>query len=219
MHVAFLGATSRSDRNLSAFCLQRNMLTVLTDRKNICRCRRIHEKIACEIGGAIDPWSADCRIGAVYAQYSDEIARAYLPYVTGYDESRKFLQETLRQKPKFQAFLSRCLALPEFGRQSLFDILIRPVQRLPTVSLLLKDLLKHTEDTSPDFAGLTAAITSLDGVLKMINSSGRTFDAQFGGSFSPVSSNGNKLHKMFKSDFNGAIFFESFFPFKRLRIK
>lgn len=110
-----------------------------------------------------------------------------------FSESRRFLQENLRQKPKFQAFVNRCLSLPEFGRQSLFDILIRPVQRLPTVALLLKDLQKHTDDTHPDSAGLTAAIRSLDSILKMINSNGNRgiLDAPVGGgAFSPVSSNG-----------------------------
>ncbi|OQV11987.1 putative Protein ECT2 [Hypsibius exemplaris] len=150
---------------------------------------RIHEKIASEISAAIDPWSSDCSLGAVYAKFADDIAKVYLPYVNAYDDSRRFLQDTMKHKPKLQAFVNRCLALPEFSRQSLADILIRPVQRLPTILLLLKDLQKHTEDCHPDYTDLAMAVAALDDVLKAINESGRVAAAPLGGSYSVLSSN------------------------------
>lgn len=41
------------------------------------------------------------------------------------------------QKPRFHAFLKINQAKPECGRQSFQDLMIRPVQRLPSISLLL----------------------------------------------------------------------------------
>jgi len=43
-------------------------------------------------------------------------------------------------KPRFHAFLKVCQSKPECGRQSLQDLLIRPVQRLPSINLLLNGL-------------------------------------------------------------------------------
>lgn len=40
-------------------------------------------------------------------------------------------------KPRFHAFLKVRQTKPECGRQSLKELLIRPVQRLPSISLLL----------------------------------------------------------------------------------
>lgn len=42
-----------------------------------------------------------------------------------------------KTKPRFHAFLKLCQSKPECGRQSLQDLLIRPVQRLPSINLLL----------------------------------------------------------------------------------
>ena len=51
---------------------------------------------------------------------------------------------------RFHAFLKVCQNRSECGRQTLTELFIRPVQRLPSVILLLKDLLKKTDDTNPD---------------------------------------------------------------------
>ena len=53
-----------------------------------------------------------------------------------------------------------CQSKRECGRQTLTELLIRPVQRLGSVCLLLNDLLKHTrkERDHPDAGALDAAL-------------------------------------------------------------
>jgi hypothetical protein len=56
-------------------------------------------------------------------------------------------------------------------RFSFKDLLIRPVQRLPSVSLLLKELQKATNKHNPDFSWLKQALDTIDEVLKRSNDS------------------------------------------------
>ncbi|KAL7990993.1 hypothetical protein Chor_014423, partial [Crotalus horridus] len=69
-------------------------------------------------------------------------------------------------------------AKPECGRQSLAELLIRPVQRLPSVALLLNDLRKHTAEDNPDKATLESAIESLKEVMTHINEDKRKTEGQ-----------------------------------------
>ncbi|VDL59041.1 unnamed protein product [Hymenolepis diminuta] len=43
--------------------------------------------------------------------------------------------------PRFLAFMRQVELRREYGRQSLCDLLIRPVQRLPSILLLMQGLL------------------------------------------------------------------------------
>ncbi|RXM32942.1 Protein ECT2 [Acipenser ruthenus] len=66
----------------------------------------------------------------------------------------------------------------ECGRQTLAELLIRPVQRLPSVALLLNDIRKHTADDNPDKVTLEKAIESLKEVMTHINEDKRKTEGQ-----------------------------------------
>jgi RhoGEF domain len=92
------------------------------------------------------------------------------------------MKETLllcdQQNPRFHAFLKICQAKPECGRQSLQDLMIRPVQRLPSISLLLNDIMKHTAKSNPDFRKLDDALKTIKEVMKHINEDKRKTEGQ-----------------------------------------
>ena len=104
------------------------------------------------------------------------------------------MKETLvqcdTQNPRFHAFLKINQAKAECGRQTLQDLMIRPVQRLPSISLLIKgmcskyfffiifnwrvafvhlDIIKHTPKTNPDFQELEKALKAIKEVMTYIN--------------------------------------------------
>lgn len=68
---------------------------------------------------------------------SNDLLKAYPPFINFFENTRDMLIKCDRMKPRFHAFLKVCQSKPECGRQSLQDLLIRPVQRLPSVNLLL----------------------------------------------------------------------------------
>ena len=66
--------------------------------------------------------------------------------------SAPHLQQLGRQYPRFLAFMRQVERRKESGRQSLCDLLVRPVQRLPSILLLLqgaKSLLYYPNSGNP----------------------------------------------------------------------
>ena len=66
-----------------------------------------------------------------------DLIKAYPPFVNFFENTKEMLVKCDETKPRFHAFLKICQTKPECGRQSLQELLIRPVQRLPSISLLL----------------------------------------------------------------------------------
>jgi hypothetical protein len=81
----------------------------------------------------------------------------------------------LKKKKDVQKFLATGEANVQ---QKIESLLITPVQRLPRYVMLLRDLLKHTPDSHPDFAKLTEVVGKIDGVASSVNRGMRTTDAQ-----------------------------------------
>uniref|UniRef100_A0A672S6L4 Protein ECT2-like n=1 Tax=Sinocyclocheilus grahami TaxID=75366 RepID=A0A672S6L4_SINGR len=107
-----------------------------------------------------------------------ELVKAYPPFVNFFEMSKETIVRCERQKPRFHAFLKINQAKPECGRQTLVELLIRPVQRLPSVALLLNDIKKHTSDDNPDKVTLEKAIESLKEVMTHINEDKRKTEGQ-----------------------------------------
>ncbi|XP_055335152.1 protein ECT2-like [Paramacrobiotus metropolitanus] len=130
----------------------------------------IHEQIVRELETVMSPWDDGCEIGSLFLQHVFNISKSYPPFVCSFEEIQRIVQDTCIGKAKVRTLLKRLLMLPEFGRQSLSDLLIRPVQRLPTVVLLLKDIQKYTSDNHPDHENLQTAINELQIILRAMNS-------------------------------------------------
>jgi len=90
--------------------------------------------------------------------------------------------ETLeKENSRFHAFLKINQAKPECGRQTLAELFICPVQRLPRIILLLQDIKKHTEkenSSHPDISSIEGAIFKFKEVTAHINENKRKTDAQ-----------------------------------------
>lgn len=82
-------------------------------------------------------WSEDCLIGKIILDHREALIKAYPPYVNFFEQMKEALQQCDTQNPRFHAFLKINQAKAECGRQTLQDLMIRPVQRLPSISLLI----------------------------------------------------------------------------------
>ena len=69
---------------------------------------------------------------------ADELVRVYPPFINYFEISKESLNRCDKQYPRFHAFLRANESRPECARQSLEDLLITPVQRLPRIILLLQ---------------------------------------------------------------------------------
>jgi protein ECT2 len=71
---------------------------------------------------------------------SDALLKTYPPFVNFYEKTKDAIATCDKLKPRFHAFLKIAQSKPECGRQTLVELFIRPVQRLPSTLLLLDGL-------------------------------------------------------------------------------
>ncbi|XP_024114821.1 protein ECT2 isoform X9 [Oryzias melastigma] len=138
----------------------------------------VHTRIKNDLQELLSDWSENGSVGNIFLKYSKELVKAYPPFVNFFEMSKETIVRCEKQKPRFHAFLKINQAKPECGRQTLVELLIRPVQRLPSVALLLNDIKKHTSDDNPDKITLEKAIDSLKEVMTHINEDKRKTEGQ-----------------------------------------
>ncbi|XP_075122806.1 protein ECT2 [Leptodactylus fuscus] len=138
----------------------------------------VHTKIKEDLEKMMIDWAETKSIGEVILCYSKDLVKTYPPFVNFFEMSKETIIKCEKQKPRFHAFLKINQAKPECGRQTLVELMIRPVQRLPSVALLLNDLKKHTSEDNPDKMMLEKAIESLKEVMTHINEDKRKTEGQ-----------------------------------------
>uniref|UniRef100_A0A5S6R1H6 Protein ECT2 n=1 Tax=Trichuris muris TaxID=70415 RepID=A0A5S6R1H6_TRIMR len=140
--------------------------------------RDVHSKLYRDLANLIYHWSECRRIGRVWLNHADELVKVYPPFVNFYERTKEMLNFCDRTKPRFHAFLKARQNRPESNRESLQELIIRPVQRLPSVILLLSELLKNTDKSNADHADIQKAIEALKRVLTFINEDKRRTEGQ-----------------------------------------
>uniref|UniRef100_A0A6A7G201 Protein ECT2-like n=3 Tax=Hirondellea gigas TaxID=1518452 RepID=A0A6A7G201_9CRUS len=123
-------------------------------------------------------WKPDASIGQIVLNYSDDLEKAYPPFVNYFENVKEMLAKICHERPRFHAFLKIAQSKPECGRQSFQELLIRPVQRLPSMSLLLCDILKHTDKSHSDHSALSKALDKIKSVTMFINDNKRKTEAK-----------------------------------------
>ncbi|XP_025421292.1 protein ECT2 isoform X2 [Sipha flava] len=145
---------------------------------NVLPIYQVHRDMLEELKCLATSWQEDSSIGSVFLKYSSELVKAYPPFVNFFETTREMLLQCDQAKPRFHAFLKVGQTRPECCRQSLQELLIRPVQRLPSISLLLNDILKHSDKNNPDHQALVLALASIREVMTHINEDKRRTEGQ-----------------------------------------
>ncbi|XP_053601541.1 protein ECT2 isoform X3 [Plodia interpunctella] len=138
----------------------------------------LHQRMLEDLRHTQSHWSEEASIGRIVLKYTPDMLKAYPPFINFFENTKDMLQQCDRENPRFHAFLKICQTRPECGRQSLQELLIRPVQRLPSISLLLDDILKHTHKNNPDHCALVSALAGLREVMSHINEDKRRTEGQ-----------------------------------------
>lgn len=100
----------------------------------------VHNAMLREFQNFAKNWHEDNCIGSIFLKYASELEKSYPPYVNFFENTKNMLEYCETTKPGFHDFLHVCQARPECGRQTLRELLIKPIQRLPSISLLLKGM-------------------------------------------------------------------------------
>ncbi|XP_046640377.1 protein ECT2-like [Daphnia pulicaria] len=138
----------------------------------------IHFELLVQLKNTALNWREDISVGALILKHSHDLVKAYPPFVNFFEQTKEVLSMSDRSKPRFHAFLKLGQSNPKCRRQSLQELLIRPVQRLPSISLLLNDLLKQTPKSNPDYGELEKALSTIKEVMTHINEDKRRTEGQ-----------------------------------------
>lgn len=95
--------------------------------------------------------------------------KTYSSYINNFDNSALVISKLRKSNKKFSKFCDKQMENPESRGQSLESFLIMPVQRIPRYTLLLRELIKNSVASDPDFPLLEAAFNALSEIADSIN--------------------------------------------------
>ncbi|CAL4094312.1 unnamed protein product [Meganyctiphanes norvegica] len=145
---------------------------------NVPPVRDVHTRMRNDLLKLAHDWRDDASIGDIILNYCPDLEKAYPPFINFFEGVKELLGKLCQEKPRFHAFLKIAQNKPECGRQSFQELLIRPVQRLPSMSLLISDILKHTDRLSTDHTKLEQALHKIRSVMTYINDDKRKTEAK-----------------------------------------
>lgn len=139
----------------------------------------VHFEMLKKLNQLINNWKEDCKIGQVIVQNVSSIEKAYPPFINYQDRTAKRIAECDMENGRFHAFQKRLQSRSDGIRESITELIIRPVQRLPSMKLLLENLLANTPDTHEDHECLKDALKKLHQVTSKVNEGKKTIDDRF----------------------------------------
>jgi len=152
---------------------------------NLVPIRKVHTSMLKKLKELEINWTEESTVGSIILEFSEDLLKAYPPFVNFFERTKSQIMECDRKNARFHAFLKMCERRPECSRQTLTELMIRPVQRLPSMSLLLNDLLKHTKRVSTghpeghqDVALLELALEKVKTVMTHLNEEKRRTEGQ-----------------------------------------
>ncbi|RZF33638.1 hypothetical protein LSTR_LSTR007016 [Laodelphax striatellus] len=106
---------------------------------------------------------------SVFCKYSDDLKTQYPKFCNGFEEARKTIRNLCSSNPRFRALLEISKNKPECGRQKLQELIHRPLQRLGSVTLLIKEILDRTDKDCKDKSILEEGLRSVEAALRLMN--------------------------------------------------
>lgn len=122
-------------------------------------------------------WTSRQTIGDVFVYMADWF-RVYTDYINNYDQSQSTLLRCKEESPRFAQFLYERSMEPICALRGLESFLVAPIQRLPRYGLLLRELIKVTDESHPDHADLNLAVSRIDEITHYLNEKRKEFDAR-----------------------------------------
>ncbi|KAJ3020230.1 Rho guanine nucleotide exchange factor 4 [Thoreauomyces humboldtii] len=114
-------------------------------------------------------------IGDIFIRVSDFL-KMYTMYCRNHPFALMRLQ-AVRQSKAVTKFLDQCAASPEAKNLNLANFLIKPVQRICKYPLLIREAMKSTDPTHPDFLNLQSALLKIETVVTIVNEGARQAEA------------------------------------------
>eukprot|EP00117_Sycon_ciliatum_P035172 scpid1682/ scgid5784/ Rho guanine nucleotide exchange factor 17 len=132
-----------------------------------------HNQLYFDLKNRADSWTkedAEARtIGDIITSAFSfgQLAEAYSSYVINYEHSQETLRNAATCRPLIKFIESR--NKENEGKQTLSDLLVKPVQRIPRYGLLIKDLQHYTPPDHPDHGLLLSAFAEVEALADKLD--------------------------------------------------
>jgi len=126
-----------------------------------------HQEFLKQLKQIVDQWSNETLLSPLFENIHEYIS-TYIPYFNNYENSY-FTIEKCKKVPAFEESIKMVEGVKKLERNDLKSLLILPVQRIPRYILYLKEILKHTWPSHPDYDGLKIEISRIDDDIKILN--------------------------------------------------
>lgn len=126
-----------------------------------------HQEFIKKLKQIVDQWSSEALLSPLFENIHEYIS-VYIPYFNNYENSYDTIEKCMKV-PEFKESIKTVEGVKKLERNDLKSLLILPVQRIPRYILYLKEILKHTWPTHPDYDGLKIEISKIDEDIKVLN--------------------------------------------------
>lgn len=127
----------------------------------------LHEDLLSRLRDARNSDGCTEHVGHILTQWLPCLSE-YTPYCSNQVKAKALLDQK-KQERRVQDFLQRCLLSPFSRKLDLWSFLDIPRTRLVKYPLLLREILRHTENEHPDRQRLEEAIVMVQSVVADIN--------------------------------------------------
>eukprot|EP00007_Cunea_sp_BSH-02190019_P004479 CAMPEP_0174238998 /NCGR_PEP_ID=MMETSP0417-20130205/13156_1 /TAXON_ID=242541 /ORGANISM="Mayorella sp, Strain BSH-02190019" /LENGTH=564 /DNA_ID=CAMNT_0015317893 /DNA_START=138 /DNA_END=1829 /DNA_ORIENTATION=+ len=104
--------------------------------------------------------------------------KMYMSYCSNQPHALKKLEELTSKNEKFKRYLDVAHSDPRCRGIQIGGFLIKPIQRLCKYPLLLRELLKYTDESNPDYDTIQEAKQKIDEVVDYVNEGKRVAERQ-----------------------------------------
>jgi hypothetical protein len=121
--------------------------------------------------------NSSSKLGDIFIRIG-HFLKTYQPYVVNYSTCISTLQKCCKSED-FAAHLRRLELDPRCKNGSLQSFLITPIQRIPRYLLLLKEVIKNTSVSHPDYQDLQKSLEQISQVASSLNEAERAAESTF----------------------------------------
>lgn len=137
----------------------------------------LHEDLLSRLRDARKPDGSTEHVGHILTHWLPCLS-SYTPYCSNQVKAKALLDQK-KQDRRVQDFLQRCLQSPFSRKLDLWNFLDIPRSRLVKYPLLLREILKHTNNEHPDRQQLEEAMAAVQSVVADINRQTGESECQF----------------------------------------
>jgi len=149
--------------------------SITTIFSNLTSILSLSKEVLNELEHRINNWTQSQRVGDIFVKMSP-IMKLYSEYINNFEKASKSLGELLKS-PKCTEFLKHCKERSG-STLDISSMLIMPIQRLPRYELLLRELIKYTDENHVDYSNLKDAFTSIQSVNSYVNDKKKSSDGR-----------------------------------------